>query len=277
MKRRIVLAASLVAGVVAALLTRLWLSAREAEMQRFRNKYLREYGEMEALCFTRDIASGSVVSAQDLGTCKTVAKGNRGVVLTKDNIHDITGRKTVGYHQKNEPLRWNDIEGGNSRDGLSNDIQHHFRAMSINVAGSAAVSGMVRAGDWVDVIGTFDFPDDEGKIKRGDPVTCTVLQKVLVLAVGSETAKSRSAGLGLSREASGHSTVTLSVTPREAEMLAFAEHVKGRLTLTLRSRTDIETEDELPIVDFSRIRGQIEELNKERNPSGRRKGHGGPK
>jgi Flp pilus assembly protein CpaB len=54
------------------------------------------------------------------------------------------------------------------------------------------------------------------------------------------------------------------VTPREAEMLVFAEQMKGRLVLALRSRTDTSYEAELPKVDFERIKGEIENLNRQR-------------
>ena len=105
-------------------------------------------------------------------------------------------------------------------------------------------------------------------------MTCTILQKVLVLATGSETSKSRPAprsGMGSMRQQQGYSTVTLSVTPREAEMLAFAEQIRGRLVLTLRNRNDMETEEELPTVNFTTIRKEIEDLNRERNPTDRRR------
>lgn len=272
MKRQPVLIASLAAGLLAALLTRTYISAREDELAAVRDRFRREYGEMEALCFVKDMGSGGMITLDDLTVCKTYRKGNEGSVLAPDDRHMVAGRRTIGFHRKGEPLRWNDIEGGNPRSGgLAADVKPHFRAMSISVTGPASVSGMVRPGDSVDVIGTFDFPDDEGKLKRGDPVTCTILQKVLVLATGSETAKSRGAGgLGAARDR-GYSTVTLSVSPREAEMLAFAEQIKGRLVLTLRNRNDMETEEELPTVDFSRIRQEIENLNKERNPTDRKK------
>lgn len=58
-----------------------------------------------------------------------------------------------------------------------------------------------------------------------------------------------------------YSTVTLEVTPREAEMLAFAEQLKGRIVLSLRNRKDTSFEKELPKVDFDKIQGEIEELN----------------
>jgi Flp pilus assembly protein CpaB len=63
---------------------------------------------------------------------------------------------------------------------------------------------------------------------------------------------------------SSYSTVTLEVTPREAEMLAFAEQIRGRLSLSLRNRSDVSYEKELPKVDFEKIRSTIEELNLKR-------------
>ena len=158
---------------------------------------------------------------------------------------------------------WTDIEGGDtSRDGLSAAVKRQMRAVSINVSGAASVSGMVKPNDHVDVIGTFNFPDDDGKVKKGDPVTCTILQNVLVLATGRQTAKTYAPELGMS--AASYSTVTIEVTPREAEMLAFAEQIRGRLMLTLRNGNDTSTERELPNVDFTKIRSEIEELNQKR-------------
>ena len=58
--------------------------------------------------------------------------------------------------------------------------------------------------------------------------------------------------------------MTLEVTPREAEMLAFAEQLKGRIVLSLRNRGDTSYEKELPKVDFEKIRSEIEELNLKR-------------
>ena len=117
---------------------------------------------------------------------------------------------------------------------------------------------MVKPNDHVDVIGTFDLSDPGAAVRTKSLVTCTILQNVLVLATGQQTSKSRGKELGLS---GGYSTVTLEVTPREAEMLAFSEQIKGRLVLTLRNRNDTSYERELPTVDFEKIKGEIEGLN----------------
>ena len=59
----------------------------------------------------------------------------------------------------------------------------------------------------------------------------------------------------------GYGMVTLELTPREAEMLVFAEQIKGRLALALRNPSDVHYESELPRVNFEKIEAEIESLN----------------
>ncbi|MBR2983239.1 MAG: Flp pilus assembly protein CpaB [Kiritimatiellae bacterium] len=259
MKRKIVLVVSLAAGLLAAVLTRVCISAKDAEVKALKDSINRRYGTMEVLCFAREIPSGSELAKSDLGLKTVPAVGMRGQALTAENVADVVGRRVLIGHKRGDVVFWSDIEGGDpSATGLSADVKRQMRAVSINCTGAASVSSMVRPNDHVDVIGTFDF---EGAGGRRNFVTCTILQNVLVLATGSETAKSRLRSQGISR---AYSTVTLEVTPREAEMLAFAEQIKGRLVLTLRNRNDTSYEKELPKVDFEKIRGEIEELNLKR-------------
>ena len=258
MKRKIILIVSIAAGLVAALASRVYLAARDAEVQALKESINRRYGTMEVVCFARDLPAGAEIAKSDLGLKTVPALGMRGQALTVDNVTDVVGRKTVLAHRRGDVMFWADIEGGDpSAKGLSADIKKQMRAVSINCSGAAAVSSMVRPNDHVDVIGTFNFDQAAGSRNF---VTCTILQNVLVLATGTDTAKNlRSAGV-----ARAYSTVTLEVTPREAEMLAFAEQMKGRLVLTLRNRNDTSYEKELPKVDFEKIRSEIEELNLKR-------------
>lgn len=264
MKKHIVLIVALVAGLAAAFLTRLFIASKEAELHQQENEFREKFGEIQVICLTQDAPAGTVITKSIL-TEKVVPKvGFAEKAISLSRAYDAVGSRTVVSHRKGEVLFWSDIEGGDpSTKGLSADIKNQMRAMSINVSGAASVSGMVRPNDHVDVMGTFDFPSDEGKLRRGDPVTCTILQNVLVLATGHDTAKSRPGRANLG-SMQGYSTVTLEVTPREAEMLAFAEQIRGRLSLTLRSATDTSYEKELPIVDFSKIQSEIVELNQKR-------------
>ena len=261
MKRKIILIASLAAGVLAALLTRFYIAAKDAEVREMTDSIRRRYGTMEVLCLKRDLPSGTVLQKEDIGAMDKLGAGLRGQALTRDNFSDAVGRKLLVGHRRGEVLFWHDLEGGNpTAGGLSADIKKQMRAVSINCAGAASVSGMVKPNDHVDVIGTFDLsdPTKASGPKAKSLVTSTILQNVLVLATGKQTAKMKG------QEAVAYATVTLEVTPREAEMLAFAEQIKGRLVLTLRNRNDMHYEKELPQVDFEKIMSEISELNQNR-------------
>jgi len=60
---------------------------------------------------------------------------------------------------------------------------------------------------------------------------------------------------------SSYSTVTLEVTPREAELLVFAQQMKGRITLALRNSGDVSFEKDLPTVNFEKMESELQELN----------------
>ena len=265
MSRKLVLLASLVFFLVGMLLSRAYIAAKDRELNEAKTKLLNRYGTMEALAFKRDTPGGTVLSADDLKSVMVPKLGLKGQALSKENLNEILGRKTVIAHRANEVVFWSDIEGGDlSARGLSASVKRQMRAISVNCTGAAAVSGMIKPNDHVDVIGTFNFPGVDGTLKKGDLVTSTLLQNVLVLATGRETSNDQTRNLGLTQ---GYATVTLEVTPREAEMLAFTEQMKGRLVLTLRNRNDTSYEKELPKVDFDKIRSEIEELNLKRQQS----------
>ena len=265
MKQKIVLIVAVAAGLAAAVLTRFYLSSKDAEIAAMKARFNERYGVMEVLCYKENVPGGTVISKSQLGVKSVPATGLRGQALTVENLGDILGRRILLGHRTGDIVFWADVEGGNPRaSGLAADIKKGMRAVSINASGAAAVSGMVNPNDHVDVIGTFAFPDESGKRESASPVTCTILQNVLVLATGRNTAKMAGRGADGSVQGAAYSTVTLEVSPREAEMLAFAEQMRGRLSLSLRNRSDISFEKELPKVDFDKIRSEIEELNLKR-------------
>ena len=263
MKQKIVLIIAILAGLLAAILTRTYLSSKDAEFAKLKRDWNKTHGTMDVLCYGKDVPGGSTLQENDVRFREVPQTGLRGQALTKEMANEIFGRKIISGHRKGELIFWSDIEGGNpTSNGLASDIRRKMRAVSINASGSASVSGMVKPNDHVDVIGTFSFPKagPDGKMIE-ELVTCTMLQNVLVLATGKDTAKTANA---FNFGGSNYSTVTLEVTPREAEMLVFCEQIKGRLALTLRNRNDTSYEKELPQVNFEKIRSEIEDLNLKR-------------
>lgn len=262
MKQKFVLIAAIVFGLVAAFLTRSWIDGKEAEYEKRRQDLLGKAARVRAVVVARALPSGTVLQIEDLAQANVLELAVRGrPVITPDDVGRAVGRRLEQSVEKGAPLFWSDIEGGTSGyRGLAYDIRPGMRAASIAVSGANAVSGMVRPNDTVDVLGTFVF-DASDAPDSSDLVTLTMLQNVTVLATGTETAKTIDP---MERGSSGYSTVTLEVTPREAELLVFAQQMRGRLSLTLRSPTDVEYEKELPRIDFKAVESRLVELNEYR-------------
>ena len=263
MKQKTVLFVSIAVGLLAAILTRSYLATKNVEISRLKAQFVKDHGTMEVVCFKKDVPGGTVLTPNEIGHWTVPARGLRGQAVPAGMYKSVLGRKTIFGHKMEETLFWSDIEGGNPLlRTLASDVKRQMRAVSINASGAAAVSGMVHPADHVDVIGTFSFPGAPDANGRPTTkfVTCTILQNVLVLATGRETAKS----IAPTVSGGNYATVTLEVSPREAEMLVFAEQMHGRLSLTLRNPNDTSYERELPAVDFEKIQGEIEELNNKR-------------
>lgn len=259
MKQKVILIISVAIGLLAAFLTHSYLVAKDREVAKWKEDFNRKHSRIAVVGVKRDLPSGTVLTREDIGGLMIFENAYREQVVKAEDNLALIGRKTIRPLKANTVIFWSDIAGGEpGSQGLARDVKTRMRAMSVNVSGSGSVSGMVMPNDHVDVLGTFSFPS---KTVQGEMelVTLTMLQDVLVLATGRETAKSRLFSSG--RGGSSYNMVTLEVTPREAEMLVFAEQIKGRISLALRNPDDVYFEKTLPKVDFQRIQSEIEELN----------------
>lgn len=135
--------------------------------------------------------------------------------------------------------------------GLSIIVPKGKRAVSIKVDDVSGVSGLIKPGDYVDVIGTFDYT--EGKEEKSE--TVSILQNVLVLAVGQEVIggaskkaeKAKKKGLEeLIFPTGSENTVTLALTFREAQIVTFAQE-KSTLKLLLHASGEKETVSASPV------------------------------
>ena len=263
MKQKFLLVASIAVGLLAAILARAWVNARNAEVDARVARIKASQATVQVLYAARPLAAGTKLEMSDLAAGETLQ-----VAVGSDNIsaldaHRVVGRTLNHTVSAEDPLLWTYLEGG--RDTvrkLSEDVSSGLRAISIPVSGAAAVSGLVRPSDHVDVLATFATGLDK---ENPELVTMTVVQNVTVLATGAETSRTRS-----SAAAGSYGTVTLLVSPREAEVLVFAQQMRGSLFLTLRHPRDVHYESELPRVDFSKIESELKALNEERQKSTRR-------
>lgn len=175
----------------------------------------------------------------------------------------VIGRKLASSVLRGEFLKWYQIEDDVTakREGLASKIPPGLRAISIAVDTTSSVTGLVRPGHTVDIIGTFNFPEMKGD-KSLDTVTLTILQNVTVLATGTQLEDSLQRGSKTSIQ-KGYNTVTLSLTPREVEMIVFASQ-KGKLTLSLRNYNDARFYYNLQSVNFKYLEEKIDTYTRDR-------------
>ncbi|MEK6567699.1 MAG: Flp pilus assembly protein CpaB [Candidatus Omnitrophota bacterium] len=120
------------------------------------------------------------------------------------------------------------------------------RAMTISVDNISSLLGMIKPGDYVDVIGVIPLPVEVDGKQAAEPATVPLFQNVLVLSVGTElgpdgekeSSSRRKASEAAPREVSP--LITLSLTPEEANILAFVKE-QGKIQLILRSPGDAQT------------------------------------
>jgi len=111
-----------------------------------------------------------------------------------------------------------------------------MRAVSISLHDDMGLENLLYPGSVCDVLASLDVRRGEGEPVQ--PTSVTLLQRVIVLAVGNRTFVSPeqdTEGEGLL--GNGRPTVTLLVDPHEAEVLKLAMHT-GDVSLTLRNPMD---------------------------------------
>jgi pilus assembly protein CpaB len=261
MNQKVIPIVSIAAGIMAFFLTLKYLRDKEAEVQRTKDELYRSHRTVSVVAALVDIPGGTTLKTSDLDLIPMVEATAPEQVIRKEDGRQLLGKKTIFQIRAGRAILWSDLEGGEPLGrGLSSMVTREQRAVSIAVSGAAAVSGMVEPNDHVDVLGTFAFPS---KTVPGEmeSATLTILQDVTVLATGQEIPRSLAMRRAGARAGGSYSTVTLEVTPREAELLVFAQQTQGRLSLTLRNPGDVYFEKDLPEVDFKVLESQLPELN----------------
>jgi pilus assembly protein CpaB len=142
----------------------------------------------------------------------------------------IQGRILISPVKANEPIFESKLAPTSVKmGGVAAVISPGKRAVAVKVDKVIGVAGFIHPGNRVDVMVTVPTG------KAGASITKTVLENMLVLAVGPEIEGKK----GKEEKPSPVDVITLEVTPEEAEKLALAA-TEGRVQLALRNFTDTE-------------------------------------
>jgi pilus assembly protein CpaB len=171
----------------------------------------------------RNLSMGILITEPDkLFEEKQFTKGEEPKKAIRD-IDDLKGRRL------NKPLTAEQFVTADDlidkdKDGLAALMPKGMRAVALNVNAASIVGGFVLPHSHVDILSVITGQNGESNAK-------IILQNILVLAVD------QSANRPDDRQAVVSNTVTLQVTPEQAERLALAQKM-GTLSLSLRSFGD---------------------------------------
>jgi pilus assembly protein CpaB len=208
-----------------------------------------------------DIAARTTITA-DMLEVRLVSQADRSV-LAYNNPTQVVGLVTRFPIAANEQVLSSkvvDLAGGTGvARSLSYIIPEGKRGFAINASEIQDVGGLLLPGDYVDVVVLYDVDFtalDGSQATKASFLAHTLLQNVEVLAVsqavadivpGAEPSESgQRVRNSDGRPDPGASTVTLALTPEDAQLMYLAE-ANGRIRLSMRSFGDAE---ERPI-DFT--------------------------
>jgi pilus assembly protein CpaB len=182
-------------------------------------------GELEAsvVVAASDIQVGSKLDPRDV----------RKITVPKSAVppgafsstEQVVGRGAIWPINKGEFILPIKLAALNAGAGLPSMIPQGMRAVSVRVNDVVSVAGFVQPGAHVDVLSTGN--ETTGNERQ----TTTVLENVLVLAVG------KSLDRNVSADVQTAPVITLAVSPDDAQKLALVSQ-EGRIQLSLRNPMD---------------------------------------
>jgi len=253
-KQKLILISGIVLGVVAILMTKMYLDQQKQEAQAQAKKSLAKIqaNQTVVLVAKQDISSGSVIESNMIDSSIVPNQFIQPQAVT--SIDRVLGMITLAPISKGEQITLSKLSKArreSSSGGLAGNTPAGKRAISISVDSIASVSGMVRPGDYVDVIATLQVPVQgaDGQVSSQIAVV-PLFQNVLVLAVGQNTGFSGAGATGRytdkdSSSGGGGGLITLALAPQEANLIAFVQE-QGKMRLTLRSPADANVEPVVP-------------------------------
>jgi len=218
---------------------RSYLSNAESKLQG-------SYKTKKVLVVREDVPAGGVVNEDNLAVRTIPERYLASSVLSPDDLDTVSGQKVMVALKPGDPIDRGALESGD-RVALSTTVAKGERAITFPVDEISSINGMLVPGDIIDLIysgsgvtpNSFTLPpESDGSPKQLVHVRM-ILQAVSVMATGKTTQKRvvRTEGGNEQEVNVDFSTVTLNVTPEQAEQVLIAQKL-GSLTAVLRNPDD---------------------------------------
>lgn len=171
---------------------------------------------------TQNIPAKTVIGP-DMVKIEPVPRGTRHALAAR-SLDQVIGKISIQPIVGLEQVLTSRLFTSVSESGLAYQLPVGTRAVSVDINSRIAVAYLLRPGDSVDVLISYELP-----VTR-ESHSAVMLQNILVLAIGTES----NIGAVAPPDAA---TITLAVAPAQAEYITWAEDY-GRIRLALRPAGD---------------------------------------
>lgn len=137
-------------------------------------------------------------------------------------LQQVEGRVAVMPISTGEPVLFSKLAPVGTAAGLSSLLDESKRALTVRVDDVSGVAGFVHPRDKVDILVDIKIPSAKDSFSK------TILQNITVMTIGQTWEQKENKPVVVN-------TVTLEVTPEQAEILNLAS-TEGKIRLALRSR-----------------------------------------
>lgn len=227
--------AAILCGIAAFIGSQRHLAERAAAVER---RWEQRYTPVKVVVAARDLPSGRVLRESDLARRDMPSAFVPGGAISADAAARAVGQQLVFGLRRGDALVEAHLAG---REGptLAARLQRGARAVTVPVDEVSSQAGLVRPGDRIDLMLAEERVEQTGRCVVVQPL----LEAVTVLATGRTqrplpgTATAFAAGLADPDGSPEYSTITLDVTPEQAQLLAVGLRI-GELVPLLRPEGD---------------------------------------
>jgi pilus assembly protein CpaB len=229
--RAIALAAAVALAAIAYAASQQYLADRERAAE---ERVAERHRRVPVIVVRTDLSAGTVVQPEMLALRQIPERYVVASAARPDDVERIVGQRLLHDLRSGEPLQWPALAGAAAT--FSAGLESGRRALTFPVDEVNALSGMLAPGDVIDLLYTDTRSAPRVTVRP-------LLQRVAVLATGTTTRPDldpidgADARGGTRDSPAQFATITLSVTPEEAQLIVLAQRA-GELTAVLRHPAD---------------------------------------
>jgi pilus assembly protein CpaB len=249
-RQKIMLIAGVLLCVVTAFMVKTFIDQQKQEVIEKAKKQLQEIqaNSSTVLVAKVDIPRGSPINAE---TLETAIVPNQFIQPQAINaLGRVDGMVTIAPISRGEQITLSKLMHSRQSDGLAESTPIGKRAITISVDNIASLAGMLKPGDYVDVIAALSLPvqGPSGSV-ASQPAVIPLFQNILILAVGQElNSKAKGGESRYKKEESKDASplITLALSPQESNLIAFVQE-QGKVRLVARSPADSQVQPFQPV------------------------------